>query len=660
MLLPMAVFWLLLFSTSQLALSPFRSSSLGPRTPALVNAAQNEFYRFDQFDQSYTLRNLFSFDGSIFPKDVVDDGSVQRVVTILQTNIKQWNFIESQLLEPNVNLQMPEIFIPLRHLTTTLEVLGNILFMRDELMEAKGCLERACPLMELLPSNINEDQRLASGCFALLREVYAKLYGPDGSNSNNPSSLLSDHDEDSSQENSARHKSSFSKKRHRRINTASRPVTLGRVKKSLLHKMTGGGADSLSDDDDHAHGSESENTLKRSSKFQDSHHNHAIDEEDVDVAESDHSSSRDADEDEEEEDGDSNYNSDRDDDENEAELDPDGVSNSDLDEDTGRYRRRARRGSDLDHDQDEENDEEQDGDEDRYSDQPFSLEARLEELRMPFDHLRIALHQQDDYDALLFEDGLRHSSPSADGIPSAIPRAVKSRKARIHQEEAQEYVKVAALLNESDGAGSLGLREEQWRLIYRFAVEDLDGRREILKHAMRQGVPPPILQDEHENDSGLGFDIGDIHGLKEFVDDPDLASAFLSVVQAATQDRQVDLSAGIENKIDDNSDSESFADNQEACSFVSSELREYIDAEGGSYSDQEGFIEFDFPGVTANLEPAEKVRQYFSSLYSLYIYSAPFLTCSSTACFQMRAFLSIPASITGQDSHSSRIRQSPQ
>ena len=71
----------------------------------------------------------------------------------------------------------PEIFIPLRHLTTTLEVLGNILFMRDDIHEAKSSLERACPLMELLPSNVNEDHRFAVGCFALLREVYGKLYG---------------------------------------------------------------------------------------------------------------------------------------------------------------------------------------------------------------------------------------------------------------------------------------------------------------------------------------------------------------------------------------------------------------------------------------------------------------------------------------------------
>ena len=49
--------------------------------------------------------------------------------------------------------------------------------MRDDIQEAKSSLERACPLMELLPAGVNEDHRFAVGCFALLREVYGKLYG---------------------------------------------------------------------------------------------------------------------------------------------------------------------------------------------------------------------------------------------------------------------------------------------------------------------------------------------------------------------------------------------------------------------------------------------------------------------------------------------------
>ena len=119
----------------------------------------------------------------------------------------------------------PEIFIPLRHLTTTLEILGNILFMKNDFVQAKEYLERACPLIELLPpsgpvsgfgesgygadgqsfgqfsrggeevpsgsaghGSIGEREgdgglrnQYAEGCFKVLRDVYGKLYGS-GSN----------------------------------------------------------------------------------------------------------------------------------------------------------------------------------------------------------------------------------------------------------------------------------------------------------------------------------------------------------------------------------------------------------------------------------------------------------------------------------------------
>jgi len=171
------------------------------------------------------------------------------------------------LLEPNVNLGMvskifffyivftklfsfvqPEIFIPLKHLTTTLEILGNIFFMRNEYDEAKSCLERACPLMELLPTSLIENlnnspldkQRMpdidlqddelfqqfqetyhaenqflhdddgsenhdgsvttyssggsmntyAADCFTLLRNVYLKLYGNSSTTNNNNASVV--------------------------------------------------------------------------------------------------------------------------------------------------------------------------------------------------------------------------------------------------------------------------------------------------------------------------------------------------------------------------------------------------------------------------------------------------------------------------------------
>eukprot|EP01038_Epipyxis_sp_PR26KG_P013959 gene13959-18723_t len=153
----------------------------------LIKRAQtHDFLKLDGQVQ-YPLRNLFPFEdnsngiAAASFKDSLDDGNIQRVVTILQNNIKQWSFIESQLLEPNVNLGMPEIFIPLKHLTTTLEILGNIFFVKNQLFDAKDCLERACPLMELLPASINEGnsggRNYAEGCFALLREVYVNIYG---------------------------------------------------------------------------------------------------------------------------------------------------------------------------------------------------------------------------------------------------------------------------------------------------------------------------------------------------------------------------------------------------------------------------------------------------------------------------------------------------
>ena len=40
------------------------------------------------------------------PADMTNEGNVQRVMAVLDGNIKQWSFIEAQLLEPNVNLGM--------------------------------------------------------------------------------------------------------------------------------------------------------------------------------------------------------------------------------------------------------------------------------------------------------------------------------------------------------------------------------------------------------------------------------------------------------------------------------------------------------------------------------------------------------------------------
>ena len=69
-------------------------------------AQTNDLFRFDaNYPGARSLFPSVMFNNNI--KDLlVDEGSIQRVVTILQSNIKQWSFVESQLLEPNVNLGM--------------------------------------------------------------------------------------------------------------------------------------------------------------------------------------------------------------------------------------------------------------------------------------------------------------------------------------------------------------------------------------------------------------------------------------------------------------------------------------------------------------------------------------------------------------------------
>ena len=139
-------------------------------------------------------------DSSVLPSVTIsDEKSISHVVSILESNVEQWGFIESQLLEPNVNLGMPEIFIPLRHLTTTLEIFGTILFIQNDLLEAKATLERACPLLELLPTSpdTNEEQH-AENCYQLLKKVYRKLHtGRDAANPGNPNVVDEEDDMDS-------------------------------------------------------------------------------------------------------------------------------------------------------------------------------------------------------------------------------------------------------------------------------------------------------------------------------------------------------------------------------------------------------------------------------------------------------------------------------
>lgn len=95
-------------------------------TITVVKRAQSEFFKEEQ----YPVRSVFPYTkkaiGSL--KDSFDDvsamlkhsvyrlpfttiflnftqGNIQKVINILENNIKQWSFIESQLLEPNVDLE---------------------------------------------------------------------------------------------------------------------------------------------------------------------------------------------------------------------------------------------------------------------------------------------------------------------------------------------------------------------------------------------------------------------------------------------------------------------------------------------------------------------------------------------------------------------------
>ena len=48
--------------------------------------------------------------------------------------------------------------------------------MRNQYFEARVPLERACPLMELLPSEFHEGQQYTKSCFKVLRECYKRIY----------------------------------------------------------------------------------------------------------------------------------------------------------------------------------------------------------------------------------------------------------------------------------------------------------------------------------------------------------------------------------------------------------------------------------------------------------------------------------------------------
>lgn len=141
----------------------------------LSRASQNDFHHGGLDLSKYHISHLQSH---MHPaSDMFDGVKVDRIIEILRSNLEQWGFIEGQLMEPDVNIKMPEILIPLRHLTTTLEVLGNIFYVKDKTCEARCYLERACPLLELLPVDESGSYRSASSdCYGVLSDIYNSLY----------------------------------------------------------------------------------------------------------------------------------------------------------------------------------------------------------------------------------------------------------------------------------------------------------------------------------------------------------------------------------------------------------------------------------------------------------------------------------------------------
>jgi len=189
----------------------------------LVRNAQNEINR-NSDDTS-----VFQFQGNSVNSKIENNNQInnQRLIDILEGGVTEWSFVEAMLQEPNVDLGKSEVFVPLKRLTTTLEVLGNIFFSHNDLENAVQTLERACPLMELLneaalsgaahaemPSAIDSIQFIdqfskagsaggggggggkaqvdAAGCFNLLRIIYKKQYRRTiESAENNPTVLFS-------------------------------------------------------------------------------------------------------------------------------------------------------------------------------------------------------------------------------------------------------------------------------------------------------------------------------------------------------------------------------------------------------------------------------------------------------------------------------------
>lgn len=73
-----------------------------------INSSQYEGFSIVDRQQQQKSHGLVLQE--LLPRDGLtgDDSvhNIHRVITILHENIKQWSFVESQLLEPNVNLAM--------------------------------------------------------------------------------------------------------------------------------------------------------------------------------------------------------------------------------------------------------------------------------------------------------------------------------------------------------------------------------------------------------------------------------------------------------------------------------------------------------------------------------------------------------------------------
>jgi len=69
----------------------------------------------------------------------------------LLQNVRQWEFVEEQLLDPTAKMTSAEVLLPAHHLATSLELTGKYYLLRGDSGRATQALERACPLLELLP-----------------------------------------------------------------------------------------------------------------------------------------------------------------------------------------------------------------------------------------------------------------------------------------------------------------------------------------------------------------------------------------------------------------------------------------------------------------------------------------------------------------------------